>query len=165
MSKLLHKRNWKVDNEYETPPEIWDEILPFLPKDKVCWMPFYCTGFSGDYLAKKGIKILHRYEDFWIHNRGDYVCDNPPYMLPEMTRAKKKIMERLKFLNKPFMLLLPSSTIQTVYFKELFDEHIQLIIPSRQYQFFKDGILTHNCPFYTLWVCWRMNFEKDLTIL
>ena len=163
---MLHKKNhYTHDNDYETPTGVWDEIIPYLPKEKVCWQPFYCSGFSGNYLKKKGIKVIHKYEDFWIHNRGDYVCDNPPYMLPEMTRAKKKIMKRLKDLDKPFMLLLPSSTLHTLYFKELFDEHIQLLVPSRQYQFLKEGKITKNCPFYTIFICWKMNFDKDIIML
>jgi len=74
-------------------------------------------------------------------------------------------MKRLKELKKPFMLLVPASTIQTTYFKDLFDSDIQLIIPSKQYQFIKNGVLTKGCPFYTIWICWKMNFKNDIILV
>ena len=50
---------------------------------------------------------------------------------------------------------------------EFHDENIQLIIPYKKRQFYcvnkelkKDG-----CSFYTLYVCWRINMEKDVRLI
>ena len=33
---MLHKKNhYTHDNDYETPTGVWDEIIPYLPKEKV----------------------------------------------------------------------------------------------------------------------------------
>jgi hypothetical protein len=158
-------RKWKEDNDYETPKHIWDDILHLIPIDKSIWCPFYCNGFSGDYLKSKGLDIIHLEEDFFDNNRGDICIDNPPYRSSQKKLIKREIMKRLKELKKPFMLLVPASTIQTTYFKDLFDTDIQLIIPSKQYQFIKNGVLTKGCPFYTIWICWKMNFKKDIILV
>lgn len=158
-------RKWKEDNDYETPSHIWDDIMHLIPTNQEIWCPFYCNGYSGNYLKSKGLDIIHNEEDFFENDRGACVIDNPPYRSSQRCLIKREIMKRLKFLNKPFMILVPASTIQTSYFKNLFDKDIQLVIPSKQYQFMKNGELTKGCPFYTIWVCWKMNFEKDIIIV
>ena len=158
-------RKWREDNDYETPKYIWDDILHLIPKDKTIWCPFYCNGYSGNYLKSKGLDVIHLEEDFFENDKGDIVIDNPPYKSSERVMMKREIMKRLKILDKPFMILVPSSTIQTAYFKDLFDKDIQLIIPSKQYQFLKNGVLTNGCPFYTIWICWKMNFKKDINLV
>ena len=76
-------------------------------------------------------------------------------------------MERLINLNKPFCLLLPSTSLQTKYFKELSDKHggFQLLIPKEKYDYEKEEGVRTKCLFYTLWICWNMNFAKDYTII
>jgi hypothetical protein len=158
-------RKWKEDNDYETPSHVWDDILHLIPKNKQIWSPFYCNGYSGNYLKSKGLDVIHLEEDFFENNKGEVCIDNIPYRSKERTLMKREIMKRLKILDKPFMILVPASTIQTAYFKDLFDDDIQLIIPSKQYQFLKNGQLTKGCPFYTLWICWKMNFEKNIIMV
>ena len=159
---IFNKKAYKVDNDYETPVYVWEQVKRFLPKDKQIWLPFYCNGLAKEWFDKNGFNTIHDHDDFWESDKGDIVIDNPPYMIKGMPRTKQKIIQRLKKLNKPFMLLLPTTTLQTRYFKELYDDQIQIIIPPTKYNFLKNGTLTTGCPFYTLWVCWRMGLEKDL---
>ena len=165
MIKLNTLKKWKEDNDYETPSYIWDDILHLIPKDREIWCPFYCNGYCGNYLSTKGLKIIHLEEDFFDNNHGEVCIDNPPYRSREKSLIKREIITRLKELEKPFMLLFPASTIQTRYFKNLWDKDFQLVIPSKQYHFLKDGKQTKNCPFYTIWVCWRMNFKNDFLMI
>jgi len=157
---------FKTYNDYITPPKVWDMVIPYLPQDKIIWMPFYCEGSCGEYLTKKGFRVHHSpNEDFYEHDHGDICCDNPPYSF----QHKQDIIIRLKKLNKPFMLIIPTTSIQTKYFQKLHDEHTQLLIPSCKYNFIKKSEQsleqTKNCPFYTLWICWRMNFSKDIIVI
>jgi hypothetical protein len=153
----------KKDNDWNTPSFVWDDILHLIPKEKTIWLPFYFKGYAGEYLKSKGLDVIHQDEDFWENNHGDCVIDNPPFTQEGMVKPKLKIMERLISLNKPFMLLLPSTCIQTKYFKQLTEKHtgFQLVIPRQKYDFEKDGGIRVKCLFYTLWICWNMNFEKD----
>ena len=51
-----------------------------------------------------------------------------------------QILDRIKKLNKPFIMIMPSSKINTQYFRKLFgsdDDPIQIIIPQKRIQFLK----------------------------
>ena len=79
-------------------------------------------------------------------------------------------MPRLKSLGKPFVMLMPSSKINTQYFRDSFkDEKIQIIIPSKRINFIKlkDGKKqeTNSCNFDTFYYCWKMGLENDITWL
>jgi hypothetical protein len=95
------------------------------------------------------------------------VIDNPPYKIPSIVKLKYKIMLRLIENKKPFMLLFPSTTIQTHYFKKLVDEYgnFQVIIPKEKYDFTKSDGTGGKCLFYTLWICWNMKFPQDYNII
>lgn len=164
MSYITPKK-YSLNNEWNTPKYVWDKIIPFISKDKIIWLPFYNDGASGKYLEDCGFDIVHNTDDFWESNHGDIVIDNPPYNSKYIKRIKEQIMIRLIELDKPFMLLLPSTSVQTKYFKSIYNEHFQLIIPKEKYDFERfEGDKT-KCPFYTLWVCYKMGFEKDFYII
>ena len=66
---------------------------------------------------------------------GDCVVTNPPFsILP-------KVLERLRALNKPFVIIMPTYTMNTQYFQRLFKD-IQVIVPPKRIQFKKlvDGV-------------------------
>jgi len=163
---IFNKKPYKDGNsDWNTPKYVWDIVLPFIPKDKKIWLPFYNDGYAGKYLKEKGYDIIHNNEDFWENNHGDCVIDNPPYKCEGIIKTKEKIMKRLIELDKPFMLLIPTTTIQTRYFKAIHNKHFQLLIPRIKYNFEKrEGEIT-KCPFYTLWVCYKMNFKNDYYII
>ena len=50
---------------------------------------------------------------------------------------KKKIFQRLAVLDKPFILILPISTITKQFVKVLERDKVQMIIPSKRMQFEK----------------------------
>lgn len=166
INKTIHNKT-APPSDWNTPDDAWDAILPFFPKDKTVWLPFYNDGYAGDYLADKGHSVIHRDEDFWVSNHGECVIDNPPYKVKGIVKVKLKIMERLIKLNKPFCLLMPTTTIQTKYFKELSDTHgrFQLIIPSGKIDFVNNYKQNAKCLFYTLWVCWGMGFDSDVNLV
>jgi len=166
-SYICKKQNPDETNDWNTPDYAWDAIASFIPRDKTVWLPFYNDGYAGDYLAKKGYSVIHRNEDFWKNDRGDCVVDNPPYKVKGIVKVKLRIMERLIKLNKPFCLLMPSTCIQTKYFKNLCETHgkFQLIIPSGLVHFINTKRPDSRCLFYTMWICWGMDFDNDLNFV
>ena len=155
-------------NDWNTTKYIWTKLAPYMPKDKVIWCPFYnrSSPMCEKYLTELGFNVIHKDEDFWENNHGDCVIDNPPYKISGIIKLKQKIMERLMELEKPFMLLFPASTIQTAFFKRLWEKSgFQLIVPSEKYDFERfEGEKTRSM-FYTVWICWNMNLPKDLIVI
>ncbi len=163
---IFNKMSYREgSSDWNTPAYVWDTIIPFIPREKKIWMPFYNDGYSGNYLREWSFDIIHKNEDFWNHNRGDCVVDNPPYNCKGIVKTKEKIMKRLIELDKPFMLLMPTTTIQTQYFKNIHNEHFQILVPKEKYNFEKSDGEATICPFYTIWVCYKMGFEKDYYII
>ena len=152
-------------DSYMTPKYAWENIKHLIPKDSVIWEPFYGDGTSGIFFEELGFNVIHRNEDFFDNNHGDIIVSNPPYSM------KKRVFEKLKELDKPFIMLVPMATLNSKYFRELFADQIQIIVPKKRIHFLKevDGVVDPNqkngCPFDTWYFCYKMNLERDLTWL
>lgn len=152
------------NDEYYTKKESWADIAQYLPRDKVIWECFYShNSKSAIYLRELGFEVIFEPVDFFESNLGEIIVSNPPFSM------KKEVFTRLKELDKPFVMLVPSGTIQTKYFKELFenDNNIQLIVPWKKRQFDSPIYNLHprGCSFNTLYVCYKMNLPKDVILL
>tara|TARA_R110001599_G_scaffold347411_3_gene573673 strand:+ start:38 stop:514 length:477 start_codon:yes stop_codon:yes gene_type:complete len=155
MANFTHKE-FIVYDDYMTPKYAWDNIKQYIPKDKIIWEAFMGDGKSGEYLKELGLNVIHNDNDFFKSNEGDIIVSNPPFS------KCKEILPRLKELNKPFILILPSSKINTQYFR-LFKNDIQLIIPLKRIQFLKNGNeLNNKCNFDCFYYCYKMNLTKDI---
>lgn len=152
-------------DDYMTPKSAWENIKDFIPKNKLIWEAFYGDGQSGAYLKEFGFNVLHEPVDFFKNNLGDVCISNPPFSkIPE-------ILARLKELNKPFILIMPSSKINTQYFRKLFcdsEDPIQLIIPKKRIHFEKhingekvDG-WRNACNFDCFYYCWKIGLDRDI---
>ena len=162
----FHTKKFKVYDDYMTPESAWKAIDKYIPKDKVVWEPFYGNGESGTLLKKYCKDVIHKDIDFFTNNEGEQVISNPPYSM------KKEVLTRLKELNKPFILIMPCSTLATTYCRNLFKNDIQIIIPRTRIQFIKIDkdtkkiIETPNkCNFDCFYYCYKMNMERDITYL
>ena len=158
---------FKCDN-YMTPFHAWEDIKEYIPKNRVLWEAFYGDGESGKYLTDLGFNTIHQDIDFFENDLGEIIVSNPPYS------KVPKILARLKSLNKPFILIMPSSKVNTQYFRKLFleeDDRIQLIVPKKRIHFIKlvDGEVPKNwknaCNFDCFYYCWKIGLERDLTWL
>ena len=149
-------------DDYMTPKYAWENIQQYIPKDKVIWEAFYGDGQSGKHLTELGFNVIHEPVDFFESNLGDIIVSNPPFS------KTKEILKRLKELDKPFILILPSSKINTLYFREWKDKGIQIIIPWKRIHFTKliNGVVPNNwsnsCNFDCFYYCYKMNFPKDI---
>jgi len=149
-------------DDYMTPKYAWENIEQYIPKDKVIWEAFYGDGKSGEYLKEMGYNVIHEPIDFFENNKGDIIVSNPPFSL------SKQIMDRLYELDKPFILIFPSSKINTQYFRKWINKDLQIIIPRKRIHFTKkvNGEIPKNwgssCNFDCFYYCYKMNLPKDI---
>lgn len=148
-------------DDYMTPKHAWEDIKEYIPKDKVIYEPFYGDGKSGEYLRELGFETIHEPVDFFENDLGDMIVSNPPFS------QTKEILKRLTMLDKPFILILPSSKINTSYFRDWKDK-IQIIIPRKRIHFTKliDGDVPENykssCNFDCFYYCYKIDLPKDI---
>lgn len=159
----FHTKTFLKHDDYMTPKSAWENIKHLIPKDKVIWEAFYGDGKSGDYLKELGFNVIHEPINFFEHNLGEIIVTNPPFS------KSKEVIQRLKQLDKPFIIIMPSSKINTSYFRENFmNKGLQIIIPRKRIQFEKlvDGEKVKECKnacnFDCFYYCYKMGFEKDI---
>ena len=154
-------------NDFMTPDYVWDWIIEYIPKNKVIWEAFYGDGESGKYLKSKGFEVIHENIDFFKNDKGDIVVSNPPF------ENKKDIIKRLVDLDKPFILIMPVSTICYKYASVLKD-NLQLIIPKKRIKFKRYDKETNkiykdwekdNAAFDCLFYCYKMDLPNDIIFL
>ncbi len=159
----FHNHSFTKHDDYMTPKYAWEQIQQYIPKDKIIWEAFYGNGVSGSYLQELGFNVIHENIDFFKEDRGDIIVSNPPYSkIPQ-------VLKRMVELDKPFILIMPSSKINTQYFRKLFkNKGIQLIIPIKRIHFEKlvDGKKPDKwrnaCNFDCFYYCYKMGLPHDL---
>jgi hypothetical protein len=149
-----------------TPKYAWENIKHLIPKNKVIWEAFYGDGKSGSYLRELGFDVIHEPIDFFENNLGEIIVSNPPFS------KSKEVMKRLKELDKPFIIIMPSAKINTSYFRENYMNcGLQLIIPRKRIHFEKqiDGKTPDNwknaCNFDCFYYCYKIGLENDIVWL
>tara|TARA_R110000751_G_scaffold17536_1_gene54175 strand:+ start:342 stop:842 length:501 start_codon:yes stop_codon:yes gene_type:complete len=154
-------------NDFMSPKCLFEDIKEYIPKDKIISMPFYGDGKIGIYMKEMGFNVIHQQEDFFKFDRGDVVVDNPPF------EFKKEIIAELIKRDKPFMLIMPVSTICYKYSKVLKD-NLQIIIPKRRPKFIYYDKTTNKLDenwakkspaFDSCWFCWKMNLASKIIML
>ena len=161
----FHVKTFIKHDDYMTPKYAWEAIYQFIPKDKIIWEAFFGNGSSGKYLSELGFNVIHDDSNFFENNKGDFIVSNPPFSLV------KEIMPRLKELDKPFILLMPSSKINTQYMRENFkNKGLKIIIPTKRIQFDKivNGLIVdakNSCNFDCFYYCYKMDLPKDINWL
>jgi len=160
---VFHTKTFTKYDDYMTPNYAWDNIKDYIPKDKIIWEAFYGNGKSGNYLKTLGFNVIHEDIDFFNNDKGDIIVSNPPFTI------KKEILIRLKELNKPFILIMPCSTLTTQYIRTLFKNDIQIIIPRKRIQFIKlvdnKEIESNKCNFDCFYFCYKCNLERDIIFI
>jgi len=161
----FHTKTFLKHDDYMTPKYAWENIKQYIPKDKVIWEAFMGDGKSGEYLQDMGFNVIHDYDDFFISNKGDVIVSNPPFS------KSKEILNRLKVLDKPFILILPINKINTSYIRENFkntDSPLQIIIPRKRIHFIKqingekvDG-WKPACNFDCFYYCYKIDLPRDI---
>lgn len=163
----FHTKTFLKHDDYMTPKSAWHNIQHIIPKNKVIWEAFYGDGASGEYFKELGFDVIHEPVDFFENNLGDIIVSNPPF-----TKCPE-ILERLKSLDKPFILIMPCSKLTTQYMRRLFsgDNELQIIIPRKRIQFVKyiDGVRAEGsrdaCNFDCFYYCYKIDLPNAITWL
>ena len=162
---IFSHASFVTHDDYMTPKYAWAEIAKYIPADKIIWEAFYGTGSSGRYLTELGFNVIHDPElDFFTENRGEIIVSNPPFSLIP------RILKRLVDLDKPFILLMPSSKMNTQYFRKTLKGKIQIIVPLKRIQFEKsvNGVpepSKSSCNFDCFYYCYKLGLPNDITWL
>ena len=153
----FYNNTFLKNDDYMTPKYAWNDIKHLIPLDKIIWEAFYGDGKSGDYLKELGFNVIHQPIDFFENNLGDIIISNPPFS------KYKEILFRLKELDKPFIIILPVSKMNTYYMRKNFiNSKLQIIIPKKRIHFEKNKIKKSSCNFDCFYYCYKMNFENDI---
>ena len=160
-----------VYDEYYTRKKAWEDIQGFIPRDKVLWEAFMLNSVSSSplYLQELGYTVeWSASEDFFQQEKreGSIILSNCPFSL------KKEVLQHLKNIDQPFILIISSTVLNTKYFLETFgsDKRIQLIIKSSKIHFdkFVDGKkvdMKDNTSFYSLYLCWQIGLDHDINFI
>ena len=158
------KHEFKQDNEYNTTLEMWEMIKHLLPTDKILFEAFLKDNWSSKsaiHLRELGFKVVgdQTIDFFGELPEYDIIVSNPPYSI------KKRIFKRLSVLDKPFILILPISTITKQFVRVLERDKLQLIIPNKRLQFEKACEPLKRCWFDCAFLCYKLGLDKDITFL
>jgi len=162
----FHTKTFIQHDDYMTPKSAWENIKEHIPKVKL-WEAFYGDGESGKHLQELGFDVIHQPIDFFDDDtRPEYDCliSNPPFS------QSKNVLKKLAELDKPFIIIMPQSKINTNYFRENFatKKGLQIIIPRKRIQFTKlvNGEKPENwksaCNFDCYYYCYKIGLEKDI---
>jgi len=165
MALFVNKHQGKTkDDEFYTYKKDWARIQEFIPKDKIVWEPFSNGEFEGvDYLKSICKEVKSNTGDFFDNNEGEVIITNPPFSI------KKDVLIRLKELDKPFICILPTLSIQTKYLKKIFGNDLQIIMPTCKIFFYKwingEKKIYDKLSYYCCYVCYKMNLPRDIIFM
>jgi hypothetical protein len=154
-----------IHDDYYTRPKSWEQIIDFIPKDKVIWEACMLNSNtqSRDTLRGLGLEVVGETNiDCLKENHGDMIITNPPFS----TDIKKQILQRLVELDKPFILIMNSTNLFSKYFKEIFEgKDIFFIYPTSKLHFdkYEDGECVeskNNTSFYSIYVCYKVIYQN-----
>lgn len=154
--------NDKDTDNYTTDKNGWEIIKEYIPLNKIIWSPFYSDGKQKQYFRELGFYIIHKDEDFFSYTpEYDLIVDNIPFS------KWKEVCNKLKTLDKPFIIITFPKLFLLKGFTALFKDHLQIIIPNKRPTFThiskpKKG---YTPPFGVWYFCYKMNFSKDLIFL
>ena len=162
----FHTKTFKKHDDYMTPKHAWEDIKQYIPKKKI-WEAFYGNGASGQYLTELGFNTIHEERDFFTEppDEWDMIVSNPPFS------KSKEVMKKMLEYDKPFIMIMPSSKINTSYFREWKDKGLQIIIPRKRIHFVKlvNGEVPENwknaCNFDCFYYCYKIGLPRDIVWL
>lgn len=153
---ILYSRG--QNDECYTPRYVVEELLPYLDKSKVYWLPF-------DKDDSEFVKVLRDNGFNYVNSHIDYLQDfyeyepthwdimvsNPPFT------NKRKIFERALSFNKPFALLMSNTWLNDSAPKILFEEKdLQLLLFRNRIKFTNNGVINNKITFSSSFFCWNL---------
>mgnify|MGYP005839469041 CR=1 FL=1 len=158
-------------DDFQTPEEAIDILVPYLKKDWSIWecacgKGNLCKGLNNNGFNVvatdiiQGIDFLeHSFAEDKIFNF-DCIITNPPYSL------KEDFLKRCYEIGKPFALLLPLTALESEKRQKLFRKYgLQLIIPNKRYNFQTPSGKGSGSWFCSCWYTFGLNLKKDLNFV
>ena len=149
-------------DEYNTPDEYLDVVLPYL--EKATWVdPFTVNSTNRivKYWRKRKIDHVVYHGNFFNYTAPDnvFVWSNPPYSI------KKKIINKLLKDKVHFILLVPLQTMATKYATTMLKTgDIKISILSDRWPFYRgEEQMGHKPPFGMIYV-YNLPWDLPLTI-
>jgi len=165
MANFKDSKSFQVFDDYYTPTWVWELIKPLVQKEKVIWEACMLGAVNSD--------SIKTWKDWGYQVVGDISwnmldcpipeCDmiitNPPFE----TVVKKKVLQRLMEIDKPFIIIMNSLNLHSKYFQNILDlDHIQVIHPSVKLHYQKNGdVEEKKTSFYSSFVCYKMELPNN----
>ena len=143
----------KTSDEFYTPLNAINMLLPYLPKYKLIWEAAWGKGHIAAVLQSRGFKVTGRAGLDFFHEdlKCDLIVTNPPYSM------KNEFLQRAYELNKPFALLLPADALVGLKRYPLYAKYgLQLLIPNRRIQYISADPAHKSANFNSAWFCWKL---------
>ena len=122
-------------DQYNTPGWMWSDLVKAFPaiKDTLVWDPFFNDGVCVRLMRAAGMNKVkvQTSEDFFTviaKNPSHLIVSNPPFSI------KRRIIQNLVGIKRPFILLLPIAMMYYEYFKPLL-KHCKVVVPHKQCTF------------------------------
>lgn len=155
-------------DDFQTPEEALDILVPFLNKNWTVWECACGKGNLVNGLIKRGFDVIGT--DIKIGDQWNFLFDkpvqwdcivtNPPYTI------KEDFIRRCYDLGTPFALLMPLTALESEKRQSLFRKYgVQVIIPNKRYNFETPFSKGSGSWFLTAWFTWGLNLPKDLTFV
>lgn len=153
-------------DDFQTPPEALQPLLPHLKKEWTIWEPAQGKGNLAIELLSLGYRVIGSDiitgEDFLIwepEREWDCIITNPPF------KYKQQFLERCYELGKPFALLLPLTTFETTKRQKLFRENgLEVIFMPKRINFeTPNKVKKSSAWFATAWFTNGLNIGRQLT--
>ena len=160
----------KTDNEIWTPPDVTDQIIPFIPSGtKRIWECCYGEGYMAERLREHGYSVKGNVEEdarevYKKYRRADAIITNPPFE----NKLRVSILKSVLLLDKPTAFIIRLAHIGGVAMSNMVEEikpnRFQFIIPSRRMNFVTlSG--AKNCMFHSIWLTYKFNLEQDIIFI
>lgn len=157
-------------DDFQTPKEALDILIPFIPKQWTIWEPACGKGNIVNALQSKGFNVIgtdvilpvhEGFNDFLTSELNKFECiiTNPPYS------KKEQFIKRCYELGKPFALLMPLTALESEKRQEHWRKGLQLIIPNKRFNFETPSGKGSGAWFCTAWFTWGLNLPKDLNFV
>lgn len=155
MSLLDMKIQSTQFNDLYTPRHAVTPILKYIKQNSTIWCPFdteksefvKCLTEAGHNVIFSHIDYNQDFFTFEPTEQYDYIISNPPYSI------KDRILTRLYQLNKPFMMLLPLTSLEGKYRNSLYEKYgIQLLVLDKRIDFTGKNANYFNTSYF----CWNI---------
>lgn len=159
-------------DDFQTPPEALDCLLPFVPKSWNIWEPACGNGnLLGSFLDRgysaigTDVKEGHDFLTMDVPKLADAIITNPPFSI------KDQFMARCYEIGLPFALLLPAAVFDSKKRRDLMKKNgVGIIIPDGRINFetpnheenIKNGKKEGGAWFLTMWVTYGLDLPSQI---